>query len=1378
LREVHTARYAQSDHTTEDLAMELSHSTPTLRRVAEVPAGYDLIVVGASAGGHAAVIKMLTGLPQDLSLTVVLLMHLPPEATLGGWTRQPYAVEWVGTGTRIGQRKLLIAPPQSFVELLPNGFFALSACPGGAMALPIDRLFKSVACSFGPRAIGVILTGMGKDGSLGARELRLAGGRTIVQSITTSLHDDMPAAAIAAGAADMVVPLDDIGQVIGEIVAGTPRSCMRSELSAIGRTFGENSEIARLAFEIDWSQTPLESVMLWPDELKLTVRTAIDSPQAMAIWWGPDLIQLYNDRWRVFLGAKHPRALGRPARDTWPEVWNNVIGPIAKGVMTRGEAVGGEDFPLMIDRHGFVEEVFMTFSYSPIRDPKSRVLGVQITAWETTHNVVADRRARSLHGLAMALAGAATRNQACERAADALGNAVADLPFALIYLLDAEGRQATLAGAAGLDGGSPAAPYVISVSVLDDSGWPMAAALAASRSGKQSWFAVDGLEARFPGIAASAGARSAKRALVIALGTANRSRPLGVLILGLSPHRPEDDGHTTFIDQIVQHLSAGIGDALANELERERLDRLAEIDRTRTEFFSNVSHEFRTPLTLMLAPLDELVRQRRALPAKAAESVEVASRNARRLLRLVNSLLDFSAIDVRGRPALVPTDLGQLTTDITAAFRSAIESAGLVFHVYVDPTLPMVPVNAEMWEKIVSNLISNALKFTFTGGISVSLTTLRLHAELEVVDTGVGIPAAELPNIFKRFYRVRTSRARTAEGAGIGLAIVNDLVHRMGGQLSMRSRENSGTGFTIWIPLKSRLETTEPGERDARAGVVAASLAEEALRWIQPDGRPQDDDLVETATAAGPAPRPKNGRLLIADDNADVRDHLRRLLDTQWTVEVAADGAAALALARRQRPDLVLADVMMPGMDGFALLRAIRDDDALRDTPVILVTAYAGEEAAVEGLKAGADDYVAKPFSARELLARVEGQIQLSRTRRRTQEINEFLVRFSDCARELSAPDAVAQMACRMVAEHLDTEQANWLRNDPEWGASVIEGSFVAVGVARRADGPALIACEPCASACARGQSLVVDDAQADPRLPEATKLAFDQNDVRAAIFVPVIAEGQVRGVLTVSQRAPRRWMPDVVPFLEGVAGRCWAEMRRARSGAALLLAVEQKTMLLTELQHRVRNIMSMIRSINERTAKGARSVDHYASLMTGRLLTLARVQNMLTRRVNAGVNLRVVVREEIAAHDAISARFDIDGPDIDLSQKATEVMAMVMHELVINAFEYGALSAASGRVQIRWTIEARRDACWLDFRWIEQDGPTFVTPRGEQRHGFGSEMIERRIPYELKGRGRLEVLAGGARCSIGFPLQGGASILETGAPSGDGNGGDELTGG
>ncbi|RYY69642.1 MAG: response regulator, partial [Comamonadaceae bacterium] len=372
-------------------------------------------------------------------------------------------------------------------------------------------------------------------------------------------------------------------------------------------------------------------------------------------------------------------------------------------------------------------------------------------------------------------------------------------------------------------------------------------------------------------------------------------------------------------------------------------------------------------------------------PASLVAEVEVAERNARRLVALVSNLLDFSQVESRRQPPhLAPVDLCALTTDIASHFRSAIDAAGLRLQIDCDARLPKVPVDPEMWTSVVSNLLSNALKFTFAGHITIRLNALRLHAEVVVADSGIGIPEHEIPNIFKRFHRVRGARARTAEGAGIGLSMVQDLVTRMGGQVQARSREGHGTSFVIWLPYKSLRMGVGAGPGIAPAQPlpdVAADLAQQAARWIL-DDQPSEV-LHDLVGAPHPQARPADGApaglVVVVDDNADMRSYLRRLLGGEWEVDACADAATALDLIRRRPPQAVVADVTMPGMDGFELLRRIRADIALLHIPVLLVTARAGESAAIEGLQAGADDYIAKPFSPRELLARVRAAIERAR---------------------------------------------------------------------------------------------------------------------------------------------------------------------------------------------------------------------------------------------------------------------------------------------------------------------------------------------------------------------------------------------------------------
>lgn len=766
-------------------------------------AGFGVVVLGASAGGQSAIIAVLRALPLDFDVPIVVVQHLAAEsAVLGVYAaRLPFSFEWIDEGSRLAARTVLVCPARACAELLPDGSFHLEPCEG-AIDYQIDRLLRSVARSFSHRAIGVVLTGMGNDGAAGARELHDAGGRVLVQSEGSADYPEMPRAAVGAGAADLVVPLGDMAQVLTDLVAGAVRPKARSELEAIARVFGAKGEIAARAREIDWARTPLGPAMQWPVELRLVARTAMESPHPTAIWWGAQLVLIYNEAYRRFLGtSKHPGALGDSARKVWREVWDE-IGPLAERAMKDGAAVHEEDSRFLIDRHGFVEEIFANFGYSPIRDARGAVAGLHVTCWEATEKAVAERRMAALRALAARITGAGTLRQACEQATAALACDPLDLPFALLYLIDADGRQASLASAVGLSPGSAAAPHTMSLTGALDT-WALQRLVESNAAADVPGVLLEDLDRRVPDLPSLVGGhvgRPVPRSVfVLPLRLAQDKLPAAALVAGLSPHRPFDEDYHSFVRMVAQQIGAGLVEARARQLERERHERLAELDRAKTEFFANISHEFRTPLTLLLSPLDELRRRRDELPGELAAEIDVAARNSRRLLRLVNSLLDFSQIERRRqqRATLQPTDLAGLTADIASVFRGAIERAGLALRVQCQEDLPLVPVDREMWETIVSNLLSNALKFTFEGEIVVRLQALSLHAELVVSDTGIGIPKHEVAHVFKRFHRVRGARARTIEGSGIGLALVHELVARMGGQLRVSSSEGRGTAFTI-----------------------------------------------------------------------------------------------------------------------------------------------------------------------------------------------------------------------------------------------------------------------------------------------------------------------------------------------------------------------------------------------------------------------------------------------------------------------------------------------------------------------------------------------------------------------------------------------------
>ena len=688
--------------------------------------------------------------------------------------------------------------------------------------------------------------------------------------------------------------------------------------------------------DMDWSATALGAASTWPQSLRSTVSMLLPSKAQIIVFWGPDFTVLYNDAYRPVFGAKHPDALGLPGREAWSEIWDTMLHELLAGVVRTGEAFWAKDLLFEVERYGFLEETYFDVSYDPVRVESGDVGGVYCIVTETTERVVGERRLALLKDLAERNATARTSYDACLLAIETLGARPQDILFALAHLDDE------------LQCGTPGAEEQL---------------------------------------------KRAPRELVkeVSLSATGADAHPARLVLGLNPRRPFDDRYRAFLDLVADQVKTGLANARAYEEEKNRAEALAELDRAKTAFFSNVSHEFRTPLTLLVGPIEDGLADAEApLPAVHRERQEVAHRNAQRLLRLVNSLLDFSRIEAGRIDAnYEPTELSPFTTELAGMFRSAIEKAGLALVVDCDQLAAPVHVDRDMWEKIVLNLLSNALKFTFDGQITVRLRESGDAAELRVSDTGVGISAADLPRVFERFHRLKHARARTQEGTGIGLALVQELARLHGGGVTVASEEGRGTTFTVTIRKGTShlpAERISAGRGRISTSVGATSYVEEALRWIPTEGgssalaRPHIDRSRPLHETANPP-----ARVLVADDNADMRDYLARILRQRYDVDVVGDGRAAMERISARLPDLVLADVMMPVLDGFSLLKEIRGHEHTRLLPVILLSARAGEEARIEGLEAGADEYMVKPFSARELLAGVASQLELSRLRRETE---------------------------------------------------------------------------------------------------------------------------------------------------------------------------------------------------------------------------------------------------------------------------------------------------------------------------------------------------------------------------------------------------------
>ena len=746
-------------------------------------------------------------------------------------------------------------------------------------------------------------------------------------------------------------------------------------------------ELGALIRSRDWSRTPLGPVETWPQSLKIALRIMLTSRQPIWIGWGKDLTYLYNDPYKSIIGGKHPWALGQPISVVWPEVWDE-ISPMLATAMTGIEGTYVEAQLLIMERHGYPEETYYTFSYSPIPDDAGKTGGIICANTDDTQRVIGERQLALLRELAARTANARSLPEACERSAQALATNRRDIPFAMIYMADPESGTVSLAGTCGIPRGHPAAPLTMAAD--SPSPWPIADVLRKHELGLVSNLGAT-VTASLPTGDWDHAPHHAALLPIPATGETGRA---GILIVGLNPFRLFDEGYRGFLGLAAGQVAAAIANAQAYEAERRRAEALAEIDRAKTAFFSNASHEFRTPLTLMLSPLEDLLVRNATADVVLSDrrEIEVIHRNGLRLLKLVNTLLDFSRIEAgRVQAVYEAVDLGDYTMELASTFRSAMERAGLRYIVDTPPLPAPAYVDRDMWEKIVLNLVSNAFKYTLEGEVSVMLRAGAdgSAVQLTVSDTGVGVPAQEVPRLFERFHRVEGQRGRTQEGTGIGLALVQELAKLHGGSVTAASTLGRGTSFTVSIPLgKAHLPADRIGAaRTAPStGVRADAFVGEALRWL-PGGEGSeltiDKELLGPVSAAGP----EHSFVLFADDNVDMRDYVRRLLAPRYDVEAAADGQAALETARRRRPDLVLTDVMMPRLDGFGLLRALRADADLRDVPVVLLSARAGEEAKVEGLEAGADDYLTKPFSARELLARVSTNLELARARRQAADI-------------------------------------------------------------------------------------------------------------------------------------------------------------------------------------------------------------------------------------------------------------------------------------------------------------------------------------------------------------------------------------------------------
>ncbi|MFJ4198867.1 SpoIIE family protein phosphatase [Streptomyces sviceus] len=803
--------------------------------------------------------------------------------------------------------------------------------------------------------------------------------------------------------------------------------------TAAARVFAEGGAFGELLSGIDWAATPLGPPVSWPGPLVDTLRLMLTSEHGMALYWGAEFATLYNLGSTPIVGAKHPWALGRPYKEIFPEVWAHPVSSHFHYVTDSRKPLLVPDELLIMERHGFLEQCYFDSAFQPVLLDDGTAGGVLQILTETTGRVLGARRLRLLSETGTRTAGLPTPGEVARVVAEVAASYPDEIPFLGLYLASEPGMRRPAAST-----GLRSAPETGSLSAADR---PEVAARLAQ-------VVADGTPATLPAAAFTGGSMAGQHAAAprlpveqaLALPLNSAGQVVGVLVVGVNPCFPPAGAYHDFLEVLASAVAGALSAALAHEEQRRRAEALAELDRAKTTFFANVSHELRTPLTLLLGPLQQALADEDR--PERHEQLELAERGALRLLKQVNTLLDVAQAEAgQTRPTLEPVDLAGATAELAGVFRSAFEAAGLTLEVDCPPLPKPVPLDREMWEKIILNLLSNALKFTFTGGAQVQVAAAGDRARLTVTDTGTGISADELPRLFERFHRVRGARSRSHEGSGLGLVLVKDLVEAHGGTVGVDSRLGQGTTLTVNLPFATAqpprptpptADAGSPGEIPREGGTGrpsrTAAYVDEALGWLAADPAPAAATSAAHAPVVpashdvphGPSPpesdRPQRARLLVVDDNADMRAYLTQLLQPDYDVLLAADGRAALEMALAQPVELVLSDVMMPRMDGFELVRALRADPRTARLPIVLLTARAGEEESVQGRHAGADDYLAKPFSARQLLARVHTGLELSRLREQalTETRNQLavLASLADAGLRLAAtldPDQILQ---------------------------------------------------------------------------------------------------------------------------------------------------------------------------------------------------------------------------------------------------------------------------------------------------------------------------------------------------------------------------------
>lgn len=688
---------------------------------------------------------------------------------------------------------------------------------------------------------------------------------------------------------------------------------------------------ARYVAEKDWSGTSIGPIDAWPDALRRAMSECMAAPNERVLLWGPDLLTFYNDAVVPGVGAwRHPEGIGLPPWEGWSRSWEQLKDRVT-AVMC------GETLPpasverILLDRTLVDQEFFLKFRLSPIMDADARVLGVFIDRLDLTDRVLAERRLGTLVDLSNALSRGAPHDQQPVLAARVLLDNALDHPF--IALLKVRHQPGESRALDVLEAGEASSDLLAAAATI----------------------ATDAALARQP---QHAPWHDDSVAALHAYPFVHYPAATLVLVVGHSRHRPWDNALMGYLDVAVASLAQALASTEHLDAVEERFRAAKNAEAERSAFLASISHELRTPLTLISAPL-EAVLSEGDLPVNVRTQLELAERGAHRLTRLVDAVFDLSRLDTGAlSPRFARVNVARLIRSLVDSFEPVATRAGLKLTASIDDLPTDADLDADMLERIVLNLLSNAVKYTARGTVLVSVQDAGERFIVAVTDTGIGIAEADQERVFRRFERLGTDAdgVRSVDGGGIGLALVRSLAQAHHGEVSVASDVGRGSTFTVALPYRQQPQST-PGPNEPV---------------------PLDSPGPSLAVDAHAAHR---RRLLLVEDHPDMAEFLMETLGGDYEIDHAANGRLALARLRSDPPDIVLTDVMMPDLDGYGLIDEIRADDELANLPVVMLSARASSRDAVTGLGRGADDYIAKPFSATELKARLEATLVRARAR-------------------------------------------------------------------------------------------------------------------------------------------------------------------------------------------------------------------------------------------------------------------------------------------------------------------------------------------------------------------------------------------------------------